>query len=76
MVHLPNGRRVVIDAKAPLDRYLDAVIALDPQFRAVYRYAGTVMMYNLRRIARESIERSNHYLEQGYRKFQIGRAHV
>ncbi|MFZ4517140.1 MAG: DNA recombination protein RmuC [Microthrixaceae bacterium] len=30
VVHLPNGRCVVIDAKAPLDRYLDASAAVDP----------------------------------------------
>lgn len=30
VVHLPNGRCVVIDAKAPLDRYLDASAATDP----------------------------------------------
>lgn len=30
IVHLPNGRVVVIDAKAPLDRFLDAAAAEDP----------------------------------------------
>jgi len=30
VVPLPNGRCVVIDAKVPLDRYLDAVNAADP----------------------------------------------
>lgn len=30
VVHLPNGRCVVIDAKAPLDRYLDATATTDP----------------------------------------------
>ena len=30
VVHLPNGRVVVIDAKAPLDRFLDAAAAQDP----------------------------------------------
>ena len=52
-----------------LGRYLDAVIHLDPLFRTVYRYAGTVTMYNLKTITRPAIETSNYYLEQGYRHF-------
>ena len=52
-----------------LEKYLDAVIALDPLFRTPYRYAGTVTMYNLRTITKEAVERSTHYLEQGYQRF-------
>src|SRR5262249_33944472 len=44
-----------------LDRYLEAVIGLDPKFQGVYRYAGTVTMYNLRRISRKSVMKSLHY---------------
>lgn len=52
-----------------LERYLDSVIHLDPLFRMVYRYAGTVMMYNLKEITQKAVEASNYYLEQGYRRF-------
>lgn len=31
VVHLPDGVHVVIDSKVPLDRYLDACVAEDPQ---------------------------------------------
>jgi len=34
IVHLPDGRDVVIDAKTPLDAYLDAVGQTDPEARA------------------------------------------
>lgn len=37
VVHLPNDRRVVIDAKAPLDAFLRAADATDPAARAAYR---------------------------------------
>lgn len=52
-----------------LEKYLDSVIALDPLFRTPYRYAGTVTMYNLRTITKEAVQRSTHYLEQGYKRF-------
>lgn len=52
-----------------LDRYLDTILHLDPRFRTVYRWAGTVTMYNLRLITREAVLASNRYLEQGYRQF-------
>ncbi len=34
LLHLPGGKHVVIDAKAPLAAYLDAVEAVDPETRA------------------------------------------
>ena len=34
IVHLPNGRCVVLDAKVPLDRFLDATATDDPSERA------------------------------------------
>lgn len=52
-----------------LDHYLETVLHLDPRFREAYRYAGTVTMYNLRRITREAVLASNRYLEKGYRQF-------
>jgi hypothetical protein len=64
------GEHLLYDRKYDwLEKYLDTVIALDPEFRIVYRYAGAVMMYNLRIITRDAVERSNHYLELGYRRF-------
>jgi hypothetical protein len=62
--HLHTDRKYVA-----MDRYIEAVIALDPLFQAVYKYAGTVSMYNLKRITKQSVESSIHYLEQGYRRF-------
>lgn len=35
LIHLPNGRRVVVDAKTPLNGYLDALEALDDSARGV-----------------------------------------
>jgi hypothetical protein len=52
-----------------LDRYLETVIHLDPRFRSVYKYAGAVTMYNLRRITKEAVLQSNFYLERGYKLF-------
>ena len=34
VVHLPGGKRIVVDAKAPLDAYLDAQEAADDESRA------------------------------------------
>ncbi len=34
LLHLPGGKHVVIDAKAPLAAYIDAVEAVDPETRA------------------------------------------
>lgn len=39
VVHLSGGRRVVIDAKAPMDAYLDATEETDPQRAAARRKA-------------------------------------
>jgi DNA recombination protein RmuC len=44
MVYLPGGRNVVVDAKAVLDAYLDAVAATDEQERNEHlrRHAGQI----------------------------------
>jgi DNA recombination protein RmuC len=44
VVRLPNGRTIVIDAKAPLDRYLEAANCQDPSRReaAVRQHAAAV----------------------------------
>ncbi|WP_245810217.1 DNA recombination protein RmuC [Brachybacterium massiliense] len=39
VVHLSGGRRVVVDAKAPMDAYLDATEEIDPQRAAARRKA-------------------------------------
>jgi hypothetical protein len=62
--HLLRGRRIDY-----LERYLEAVIALDPKFRRVYKWGGTVVMYNLRTITRASVEASTRVYEAGRRRF-------
>ncbi|MCD6499751.1 MAG: hypothetical protein J7M25_15775 [Deltaproteobacteria bacterium] len=52
-----------------LDRYLDTAIVLNPYNKRLYKWAGAVSMYNLRRIDQASVWRSIHYLEQGHRAF-------
>jgi len=37
VVHLPEGRRIVVDAKTPLDAYLEAVEAEDEEARGCWR---------------------------------------
>jgi hypothetical protein len=64
------GERVTGNRKYQyLHRYLDAVIALDPHFKRVYLWAGSVAMYNMNRITQESVWRSIRYLEKGHRVF-------
>lgn len=59
-----RGRRIDY-----LERYLEAIIALDPRFRRVYKWGGTVVMYNLRNITRASVEASTRIYEAGRRRF-------
>ncbi|MBI2892099.1 MAG: hypothetical protein HYY06_01005 [Deltaproteobacteria bacterium] len=47
----------------------DAILALDPSFRDVYKWIAVVVVYNSGRITRGDIETSNRYLERGIRAF-------
>jgi hypothetical protein len=50
-------------------RYVDLVIALDPEFRRIYHWAGVLMVYSRARITREMVESSIHYLKMGTERF-------
>ena len=52
-----------------LDRHLDTVIALDPYFRASYRFGGQATMYNGRPITNHEVHSSIHFLEEGLKVF-------
>jgi hypothetical protein len=52
-----------------LDNYLDTIVALDPDWKTPYRWAGVATMYNGRTITRASVEASNHFLEMGVAQF-------
>ena len=47
VIHLPNGRRIVVDAKTPLEAYLDAIDAPDDAEHdaALKRYANHVQTH-------------------------------
>jgi hypothetical protein len=47
----------------------DAILALDPRFREVYKWIGVVAVYNTGSITFGDIETSNRYLERGMRAF-------
>jgi DNA recombination protein RmuC len=55
IVHLPGGRKIVVDAKAPVDAYLDAVEAQDDEERAtaLRRHARQVRDH-ITKLARKS----------------------
>jgi hypothetical protein len=54
-------------------RYLtartEAILAVDPKFRDVYKWIAVVAVYNSGQITRGDIEISNRYLERGIRAF-------
>ena len=52
-----------------LDRYLETVIALDPQFRRPYQWAGVITIYNGRGITNDMVAQSSHFLELGTQHF-------
>lgn len=52
-----------------LDKYLDTIVALDPNWKTPYRWAGVVTMYDGRTITNESVMLSNHFLEMGVERF-------
>lgn len=55
IVHLPEGRQVVVDAKAPLTRYLDAVAAVDDSERAEHlRQHARCLRDHLRKLSQKA----------------------
>jgi hypothetical protein len=52
-----------------LDRYIDTIIDLDPNFRMIYIWAGTVTMYGGQVIDNQAILSSNHFLERGLESY-------
>jgi len=52
-----------------LENYLDTIVALDPEWRTPYRWAGVATMYDGRTITNESVLASNHFLEKGVKQF-------
>jgi hypothetical protein len=51
-----------------LDPHIEAMIELDPKFRLVFAWAGTVIMYG-GEINNESVSASNRFLELGVERF-------
>src|SRR5690606_22453033 len=49
--------------------YADAILALDPHFKRVYRWVGTTGMYRPAGVGVEEIRRSTEYLERAARLF-------
>ncbi|MCA9563130.1 MAG: hypothetical protein KC561_06555, partial [Myxococcales bacterium] len=52
-----------------LDRYIETVVALDPEFRMIYHWAGTVTMYDGREIDNDSVWSSIRFLEMGIEQY-------
>src|SRR5262245_32515353 len=52
-----------------LDNYLETIVALDPQFRTPYRWAGVATMYHGKKITPEDVRHSIHFLELGVKAF-------
>ncbi len=52
-----------------LDNYLDTIVALDPNWRTPYRWAGVATMYDGRQITNEGVLESSHFLEMGVKQF-------
>jgi hypothetical protein len=48
-----------------LDRYIETIISLDPNFEKIYEWAGVVVMYGGREINNQAVMTSNRFLEQG-----------
>lgn len=57
-----GGARHVFD-------YTEAMLALDPQFRAAYRWIGTAGLYRVEAVTPEDIERSVAIMQRGARIF-------
>ena len=52
-----------------LEHYLDTIVALDPNWRAPYRWAGIATMYNGQPITNDRVRASSHFLELGAKQF-------
>lgn len=52
-----------------LDNYLDTIVALDPEWKTPYRWAGVATMYNGRAITNDEVLASNHFLSLGVKQF-------
>lgn len=52
-----------------LENYLDTIVALDPEWKTPYRWAGVATMYDGRTITNASVEQSNHFLSLGIEHF-------
>jgi hypothetical protein len=52
-----------------LDNYLETIVALDPNWKTPYRWAGVATMYDGREITNRSVMASSHFLELGARQF-------
>lgn len=50
-------------------RYADAMLALDPEFRTVYTWIGTVGIYRVHAASRADFDRTIAFLERGARTF-------
>ena len=56
-----NPRRLV-------PQYADAIIHLDPEFKPIYKWAATTLVF-ARGSAQDNIRKANHYLELGAKQF-------
>ncbi|MBN1946205.1 MAG: hypothetical protein JW797_11050 [Bradymonadales bacterium] len=52
-----------------LDRYIETMVELDPDFRMVYHWAGVVTMYGGQRIDNQAVQNSIRFLEQGRQRY-------
>jgi len=55
--------------RSHLPHYIDAVIELDPEFKAAYRWGATAMLFSGGRTSRENVLASNRYLLAGMEQF-------
>ena len=52
-----------------LDRYIETVVALDPEFRVIYEWAGMATIYGGQLIDNEAVSASNRFLEMGLERY-------
>jgi hypothetical protein len=52
-----------------LDRYIETVIALDPNFRMIYEWAGAVVISGAEAITNERVHVANRFLEMGRQRY-------
>lgn len=51
-----------------MDEHIDAIVGVDPRYRIVYEWAGTIAMYGAL-INNDSVNASNRHLERGLERF-------